>query len=136
MKFFRRAHEWRTVLFAVFFLAILFVYTGVWQLAFLAGYVGGFLGKRPRRDFALAFLGGALAWGGHLLWVYLFTPAGALASLFAEILGLSAGFGVIIPVLTLLIGGFAGGLGALVGAYAGQLAFPSSAPSANAESGL
>jgi hypothetical protein len=125
MAFFRTAHGWNTVLFTAFLFAILLVYTGVWQLAFFAGYAGGFLGKRARRDFLLTFLGVALAWGGHLLWIYLFTPAGALASVFAQILGLSAGAGIVVPVLTLLIGGLTGALGGLVGAYAGQLAFPS-----------
>lgn len=123
MEFVRKAHAWNTVLFVVFLLAILLVFTGIWQLAFLAGYVGGFLGKRGRLDFALGFLGVALAWGGHLAWTYLFRPAGALASLFVQILGLSGGLGVIVPALTVLIGGLAGGLGGLIGAYAAQLAF-------------
>jgi len=133
MEVHRQRHDWRTVLFATFLLAILFVYTGVWQLAFLAGYVGGFLGKRPRRDFGLAFLGAALAWGGHLLWFYLFAPAGALASLFVQILGLSGGLGFVVPILTLLIAGLTGGLGGLVGAYAGQLAYPPSPASSSSE---
>lgn len=119
----RTAHAWNTVLFSVFLLAILLVYTGIWQLAFVAGYVGGFLGKRGRRDFALGFLGVALAWGGHLAWVYLFSQGAAVAGLFVEILGLS-GAAIVVPILTLLIGGIAGGLGALLGAYAAQLAFP------------
>ena len=135
MGFFDRSHSWRTVVFTTFVLGLLFVYTGVWQLAFLAGYVGGFLGKRPRRDFALGFLGVAFAWGSHLLWFYLLYPAGALASLFAQILGLSPTFGVVVLLLALLIGGLAGGLGGLVGAYAGQLAYPAANASANAERG-
>ncbi|MBI4416388.1 MAG: hypothetical protein HY557_05340 [Euryarchaeota archaeon] len=123
MDFLRGQHPWRNVLFAIFVLAILLVFTGVWQLAFLAGYVGGFLGKRPRRDFALGFLGTALAWAGHILWVYVTAPAGRIAELFVQILGLGAGAAVIVPILALLIGGLAGGLGALLGAYAGQLAY-------------
>jgi len=133
MSFLRKPHGWNTVLFTAFLFAILLVYTGVWQLAFFAGYAGGFLGKRARRDFLLTFLGTALAWGGHLVWIYMFTPAGALASVFAQILGLSGSAGAVVPVLTLLIGGFTGGLGGLVGAYAGQLAFPPSPASASAE---
>lgn len=132
MSAFRRAHAWNTVLFSVFLLAIVLVYTGIWQLAFVAGYVGGFLGKRGRRDFALGFLGVAFAWGGHLVWVYAFAQGGAVASLLAEILGLSAGAGVVVPILTLLIGGIVGGLGALLGAYAGQLTLPR-APDATGE---
>lgn len=124
MSALRRAHSWNTVLFVVFLLAIVFVYTGIWQLAFAAGYVGGLFGKRGRRDFALGFLGVAFAWGGHLVWMYVFAQGAAVASLLAEILGLSAGAGVVVPVLALLIGGITGGLGALLGAYAGQLALP------------
>lgn len=112
------------MLFLVFALALLLVFTGIWQLAFAAGFVGGLLGKRGRRDFGLGFLGVAFGWGGHLLWLYVFRPAGELASLFVQILGLSAGLGGVVPVLTLLIGGLAGGLGGLAGAYLGQLAFP------------
>lgn len=128
MAFWRRSHDGKTVLFAAFLLAILLVYTGVWQLVFVAGYVAGFLGKRPRRDFLLAFLGGALAWGGHVLWFYLYYPAGDLTSLFVQLLGLPAGLGFVVPVLTLLIAGIVAALGALVGAYAGLLL-----PSADAE---
>ena len=133
MGFFDRAHRWNTVLFTAFVLGLLFVYTGVWQLAFFAGLFAGILGKTGRRDFLLGFLGVGLAWAGHLLWFYLFFPAGELASLFAEILGLSAGMGFVVPLLAVLIGGIAGGLGGLAGAYLGQLAYPQNPRSAGAE---
>ncbi len=123
MDLLRREHSWRNVLFAVFVLAILLVFTGVWQLAFLAGYVGGFLGKRPRRDFLLGFLGTAFAWAGHILWFYLTAPVGRITEIFVQILGLGAGAAIIVPILALLIGGLTGGLGALLGAYAAQLAY-------------
>ena len=135
MGFFDRSHAWNTVLFTAFVLALLFVYTGMWQLAFFAGLFAGILGKKGRRDFGLGFLGVGLAWAGHLLWFYLFFPAGELASLFAEILGLSAGMGFLLPVLAVLIGGIAGGLGGLTGAYLGQLGYPTKPASAGAESG-
>ena len=48
---------------------------------------------------------------------------------------ISAGMGFVVPVLTVLIGGIAGGLGGLTGAYLGQLAYPPEPTSANAESG-
>ncbi len=121
MALLRTARTANTVLFTVFLLSLLLVYTGWWQLAFVAGYVGGFLGMRARREFVLGFLGVGFGWGAHLAWTYATAAGAALASLFAQVLGLPAGAGVVVPVLTLVIGGITGGLGALLGAYAGQL---------------
>ncbi len=132
MDLFRRAQPANVVLFVAFALAAVLVWTGVWQLVFLAGYVAGFLAKRPRRAVSLGFLGGAFGWGAHVAWFYLERPGGALASLFAEILGL-AGAGIAVALITVLIGGLVAGLGGLVGAYAGQLAYPPSPGSASAE---
>ncbi|MFX0175929.1 MAG: hypothetical protein ACFE85_06840 [Candidatus Hodarchaeota archaeon] len=101
-----------------FILAFLLELTGLFLLMLLAGGVAGFFIKRGWISFITGFMSVALAWGIYFI---VFTFIGPLSE-FLEVIGSIIGIsGVILMMLSLIIGGLLGGTGALVGAYFTQL---------------
>ena len=124
----------RVAFLVAFVLALLLLLTRTWQLAFLAGFVGGML-ARPRRGFVIGTLGVGLAWAGYLVYLFAFTPAQALASLFLDILGAGAGAWWLLPLLTVVLGLLVGGVGGLVGQTSSRLFLWSEPPATEAPKG-
>ena len=87
---------------------------GQWSLMILAGALGCFYVKRHSHAFIAGFLGVSLGWSILFVILVQFSQAYVVAELFASLIG-AVGFGRFIVSLSLLIGGFLGGSGALVG---------------------
>lgn len=113
--------DWRVTALVTFSLAALLLLLRTWQLAFLAGFVGGMLTSRASRAFLLGALSVAFAWAGWLIALYDVYPAFALSELVVQVLGLGAAFWWLLPFLTLLLGFLTGGLGALTGHFGARL---------------
>ncbi len=109
-------HQVFSVFFATLLLSLLFTASGIWQLAFIPGiFAGYFHHKRARDSFFMGFVCVLFAWGIFIL--YYISNEGAyelMDMIFAFIIG-SEGFGFLAIILSLLVGGLLGGLGAVVG---------------------
>ncbi|MFX0141013.1 MAG: hypothetical protein ACFFDN_45660 [Candidatus Hodarchaeota archaeon] len=101
-----------------FTLAILLELTGLYLLMLLAGGVAGFFVKKGWLSFIIGFMSVALAWGTYFIVFVFIGPLGEFFELIGSIIGIS---GVILMILSLIVGGLLGGVGALVGAYITQL---------------
>lgn len=87
---------------------------GQWALMILAGALGCFYVKRHSHAFIAGFLGVACAWAVLFVILVQFSQAYVVSELFATLIG-AAGFGRYIVSVSILIGGFLGASGALVG---------------------
>jgi len=99
-------------------LAFLLELTGIYLLMLLAGGVAGFFVKRGWLSFIIGFISVTLAWGIYFIVFALIGPLSEFFALIGSIIGIS---GLILMILSLIIGGLLGGFGALVGAYITQL---------------
>ena len=93
---------------------IVFQFTGQWILMLIAGALGALFVRRIRRAFLVGFLGVGLAWS--ILFVYLTVTAQAMAvaNVFIGLLGLY-GMGILVIVISVLIGAMLGGFGGMLG---------------------
>ena len=93
---------------------IVFQFTGDWKMMLIAGALGALFVRRIRKAFFVGFLGVGLAWS--LLFVYLLLTAQAMtvANFFISLLGLD-GLGVLVIVISVLIGALLGGFGGMLG---------------------
>ena len=87
---------------------------GDWKLMLIAGALGALFVRRIRKAFLLGFLGIGLAWS--ILFVYLSMTAQAMnvANIFIGLLGLE-GLGIVVIVISVLIGALLGGFGGMLG---------------------
>lgn len=93
---------------------LVFQLAGSWMLMLIAGALGALFVRRIRKAFLIGFLGVGLAWS--LLFVYLVTTSQAMdvANIFIGLLGLD-GLGIIVIVISVLIGALLGGFGGMLG---------------------
>lgn len=98
----------------VIILGVIFQAAGSWVLMLVVGFIGSLMVRTSRKAFIAGFLGIATAW--TILFVYLINTSQALeiANVFIGLLGLS-GLGWLVIVISILIGGFLGGFGGLLG---------------------
>ncbi len=87
---------------------------GDWKLMLIAGALGALFVRRIRKAFLVGFLGIGIAWS--ILFVYLSMTAQAMdvANIFISLLGLE-GLGIIVIVISVLIGALLGGFGGMLG---------------------
>jgi hypothetical protein len=87
---------------------------GDWKLMLIAGALGALFVRRIRKAFLLGFLGIGIAWS--ILFVYLSMTAQAMdvANIFIGLLGLE-GLGIVVIVISVLIGALLGGFGGVLG---------------------
>ena len=87
---------------------------GDWKLMLIAGALGALFVRRIRKAFLLGFLGIGIAWS--ILFVYLSMTAQAMdvANVFIGLLGLE-GLGIVVIVISVLIGALLGGFGGVLG---------------------
>nr|KXH72546.1 MAG: hypothetical protein AM324_07255 [Candidatus Thorarchaeota archaeon SMTZ1-83] len=102
-------------------LALVLQITGFWILMILAGTVGGLFTKRLPHAFIAGFLGVAVAWSILFLIQNTFAQAYVVAEFFATLIGMPEA-GRWIVSLSILLGGFLGGSGGLVGRAMVELA--------------
>nr|MDO8108792.1 hypothetical protein [Candidatus Sigynarchaeota archaeon] len=98
--------------------AFLLELAGIVYLMLVAGGVAGFLAKKGWKSFLAGFLGVMIAWSIYFI---LFAAQGPLAA-FLDLIGNAIEMpGSILLIAAELIGGFLGGIGALVGAFLTQI---------------
>lgn len=95
--------------------------TGFWILMIPAGILGGVLTRRLAHAFVAGFLGVAVAWSFIFLFQVTFAQAYVVAEFFATFIGIP-GAGRWIVSLSILLGGFLGGSGGIVGRAMVELA--------------
>ncbi|MHA2379465.1 MAG: hypothetical protein ACXADS_09305 [Candidatus Thorarchaeota archaeon] len=95
-------------------LALVLQWSGSWILVIPAGIVGGIFTKRLAHAFIAGFLGVGVAWSILFLIQSTFAQPYVIAEFFATLIGFP-GMGRWIVSLSILLGGFLGGLGGLVG---------------------
>jgi hypothetical protein len=93
---------------------IVFQFAGNWMLMLFVGALGALFVRRIRKAFLVGFLGVGLAWS--ILFAYLTLTAQAMdvANIFIGLLGLY-GMGVLVMVISILIGALLGGFGGILG---------------------
>jgi hypothetical protein len=87
---------------------------GDWKLMLIAGALGALFIRKLRIAFLLGFLGVGLAWSILFVYLAITAQAMAVANMFIGLLGLE-GFGIIVIVISVLIGALLGGFGGLLG---------------------
>lgn len=83
-----------------------------WTIAVIAGVAGAVSRFTGIRAFLMGFIGAALLWGAFTFFVNM-QNEGALATKIGELFGGMSPIGLIL--ITTLLGGFIGGMGALTG---------------------
>ena len=111
----------RVVFLSAFILAELVLFTGTWQLAYLAGFLAGMLSPRIRRAVVLGATSVLVAWAAYLVYVFVEGAGLPLADLVGQILGVGAGAWWLLTVMTLLLGTLLGAAGGFTGCTAANL---------------
>jgi hypothetical protein len=87
---------------------------GNWILMLIAGALGALFVRRIRKAFLLGFLGIGIAWSILFVYMSITAQAMAVADIFIGLLGLS-GLGILVIVISVLIGAMLGGFGGMLG---------------------
>ena len=111
----------RVVFLSAFIVAELVLFTGTWQLAYLAGFLAGILSPRIRRAVVLGATSVLVAWAAYLVYVFLEGAGLQLADLVGAILGAGAGAAWLLTAMTLLLGLLLGAAGGFTGCTAARL---------------
>ncbi len=111
---------WMTFLAAAAFAGLLLL-TGMWQLAYLAGFLAGMLSVRMRHATLLGALSVLVAWAAYLVYVFLAGQGAELANLVGAILGVGGGAWWLLTALTFVLGTLLGAVGGLTGNAAAWL---------------
>lgn len=124
LDFLRIEHSYIMGLIITLILGVLFQSMGCWYLMLLSGGIAGFLMKRSGLwSFVLGFLGTALIWGGFFVYFLIIGPLTEFTALVASVLGMFESFPNILILITIIIGGLLGGLGALNGTYIANIIY-------------
>lgn len=87
---------------------------GDWKLMLIAGALGALFVRRTRKAFFVGFLGVGIAWSILFVYLSITAQAMAVADIFIGLLGLS-GLGILVIVISVLIGALLGGFGGILG---------------------
>jgi len=91
-----------------------FQLAGDWKLMLIAGALGALFVRRTRIAFLVGFLGVGIAWSILFVYLSITAQAMAVADIFIGLLGLS-GLGILVIVISVLIGALLGGFGGILG---------------------
>ena len=117
-----------TALSITFILACIFEFIGFWQGMVIAGIAGSLMCNRPSQAFFAAFLGVFLCWFLILLYGEIFHQIFPIMKITTKILMLPENLSWLIFLITMLLGGILGGLGALNGFYWKKIFFTKKQP--------
>ena len=84
----------------------------------VAGFVAGIFIKKGWTSFLIGFIGVMAAWGVYFLIFTFIGPLDRLLSFIGQLIGIN---GIVLILISLIIGGRLGGMGALIGGYSMQL---------------
>lgn len=93
---------------------LVFQLAGDWKLMLIAGALGALFIRRIRIAFLVGFLGVGIAWSVLFVYMYITAHAMAVANIFIGLLGLE-GLGILVIVISVLIGAMLGGFGGMLG---------------------
>jgi hypothetical protein len=129
IDFFRSEHSYLLGFIIAFGVGFLFELAGWWYLMVLAGGIAGFVVKKNGLIcFVIGFLAIAALWACFFVYFMIIGPLSELTALITTILGfLEATPGVLI-LITIIIGGLLGGLGALNGTFIAGIVFSGEKP--------
>lgn len=106
-----------------FGLTYLFTILSIWQLVFLAGFLGSFIAAKSRWTPWVSVLGVMGSWGLYMLIQSLTYHSNILLDLVGQIILGMANMGIVFMIVILVIGGLLGLLSGLMGKYIGLLIF-------------
>jgi hypothetical protein len=106
-----------------FGLTYLFTILSIWQLVFLAGFLGSFVAAKTRWVPWISVFGVMGSWGLYMLIQSLTYHSNILLDLIGQIILGMPNMGVVLMVVVLVIGGLLGLLSGLMGKYVAKLIF-------------
>jgi hypothetical protein len=116
--FLKKEHSYLTGLGIAVLFGFLFELTGLWYLMLLAGGLAGFFIKKPAPlSFLVGFCGVAIAWSCFFVYFMMIGPLSEFLALITSILGFLETNPSILILITIILGGILGGLGAWNGTY-------------------
>ena len=100
-------------LMVVIVLGFVFQLSGVWMTMIIVGVFGAFFTRRHRHSFLVGLLGVGIAWTVFFVYLTMTAQALAVAEFFISLLGISGG--ILVIVISVLLGSLLGGFGGLFG---------------------
>jgi hypothetical protein len=95
-------------------IAVALQLSGAWITMLLAGVLGALFVRTSKKAFFVGFLGVGIAWLGIFMFLIATAQALTVADYFIGLLGLT-NMGVLVIIISVLIGSLLGGFGALLG---------------------
>ncbi|NVM55309.1 MAG: hypothetical protein HWN66_16500 [Candidatus Helarchaeota archaeon] len=130
LDFLRLSHGYALGLISIIILGFLFELAGWWYLMLLAGGLGGFfMKKNGLLSFVIGFIGIALVWSMFFIYFMIIGPIFELTALITSLLGFLEAVPNVLILITVVIGGLLGGLGAVNGTYIANLIYDRKTPS-------
>jgi len=124
LTFLKYEHRYIVGFLFVILLGVLFELGGWWYLMLLAGGLAGFLMKKSAiYSFLIGFAGIATVWFCFFIYFMIIGPIFELTALIASLLGFLEGSSEVLILITIIIGGLLGGLGAINGTYLAGLIY-------------
>ncbi len=125
LDFLRAGHSLLLGFLIAFGTGFLFELAGWWYLMLLAGGLAGFFMKKSAiKSMLVGFLAIAALWVCFFIYFMIIGPIFELTALITSILGMLETTPWLLIVITIVIGGFLGALGALNGTYIANLIYP------------
>ncbi len=128
LDFLKLKHGYLVGLVLVVISGTLFEMAGWWYLMLLAGGIGGFIMKRSAlASLLIGFVGIALVWSGFFIYFDIIGPLGEFTVLISSLLSSILGFALtpeLLIIITVVIGGLLGSLGALNGTFIAKIIYP------------
>ena len=130
LDFLKLKHGYLVGLVIIVIFGTLFELAGWWYLMILAGGIGGFIMKRSAlASLVIGFIAIVLVWSGFFIYFMMIGPllefTALIGTILASLLGdIFAEMPNILIVITIIIGGLLGSLGALNGTYIAGIIYP------------
>lgn len=125
LDFLRLGHGYAVGLVFIVLFGFMFQMAGWWYLMLLAGGIGGFFMKKSLIPSLIAgFVGVALVWFGFFLYFMIIGPLFEFVALISTIIGIFEDMPTLLIIITIVIGGMLGGLGAVNGTYIADIIYP------------
>lgn len=124
LEFLKYKHQYITGFLFALILGLIFELSGWWYLMLLAGGFAGFLMKKSAStSLIIGFVSIALVWFGFFIYFMIIGPLFEFTDLIASVLGILEGSSSLLILITIILGGLLGGLGALNGTYLAALIY-------------
>ncbi|NVM27221.1 MAG: hypothetical protein HWN65_00155 [Candidatus Helarchaeota archaeon] len=138
LDFLRLSHGYALGMIFIIGLGFLFELAGWWYLMLLAGGLGGFfMKKNGLLCFVMGFIGIAFVWSCFFIYFMIIGPLFEFTVLIGSIMGSFLSFLETMPnliiIITIVIGGMLGGLGAMNGTFIAKIIYYKEEPKEGAK---